>query len=205
MKIICISDTHGLHHKMTKIPDGDVLVIAGDITNVGSKSDVLSFNSWVNRLPHKEKIMIAGNHDWCFYRKKNAYKWLEDIIYLQDQEYTVDNIKFYGSPWQPEFYNWAFNLPRGKALRKIWDKIPKDTDVLITHTPPKNICDLTREGINTGCEELLQKVEQIKPKLHIFGHIHEAYGIEEKDTIYINASICTRDYLPINDPIVYEI
>jgi predicted phosphodiesterase len=140
-----------------------------------------------------------------------------DVVYLEDSGFTIESpefsrpIKFWGSPWQPEFYNWAFNLPRlGDELKKYWDMIPNDTDVLITHGPPNEARDFVnnwRQPVrNVGCELLRFRVEQIKPLVHIFGHIHESYGVEYvKDILYVNASTCTERYAPSNKPIVVDL
>jgi len=200
-----------MHHT---IPEGDVLVIPGDFTNVGAKADVKDFNLWLKEQPCKWKVVIAGNHDWCFAtkgKKKKSPGWLtagdDKIIYLQDDEVIIDGVKFYGSPWQPEFCNWAFNLPRGSALRDKWQWIPNDTDVLITHGPPAGILDVSAYGNERlGCVDLLDRVYKVNPKVHAFGHIHSAYGTEQKmNTMFINAAICTESYLPANNPIVYDI
>jgi len=213
MKLVCISDTHGLQSKTYHtIPDSDILIHAGDLTNVGAKQDVLAFHSFIEKLPHKHKIIIAGNHDWCFAnnKKDKAPNWLtqnkDNIHYLLDEEIIIDGIKFYGSPWQPYFFNWAFNLKRGKPLKEVWSKIPENTDVLITHGPPYKILDETAGGDYTGCVDLLERIEIIKPKVHVFGHIHEAYGTKLKKNItFVNASICNFNYRPINKPIVVNI
>jgi Icc-related predicted phosphoesterase len=205
-RIIFISDTHR-DHRSVKVPDGDILVHCGDITARGEIESLISFNKWLTELPHKHKIIIAGNHD--FSAENQGSLWseiLSEHIYLLDQTAEVEGIKFYGSPYQPWFHNWAFNLERGEPLRRKWTMIPDDTDVLITHGPPLNILDLTqRDRLHVGCEELLKRVKQISPKIHAFGHIHESYGVyEEGQTIFINASICTLEYQPINLPIVYD-
>jgi hypothetical protein len=119
-------------------------------------------------------------------------------------------IKIYGSPWQPEFYNWAFNLPRnGEVLKEKWDEIPNDTDILITHGPPHGIRDFVvdRSGASqVGCELLRERVDELKPLMHIFGHIHGAYGVAYiKETVFINACICTERYDPINKPLVFDL
>ncbi len=104
---------------------------------------------------------------------------------------TIDGVRFYGSPWQPWFYDWAFNLERGPEIRAKWDLIPEGIDVLITHGPPYGIGDLIARSDNAGCQDLLEVVEKIKPKVHVFGHIHEDYGITSNGvTTYINASSC---------------
>lgn len=173
MRIVCISDTHGKHRTMT-IPDGDVLVHAGDLTPRGHEKDIKDVNDWLGTLPHKHKIMIAGNHDFEFEKNPiNARSWITNAHYLCDESLIIDGVKFYGSPWQPRYFDWAFNVDRGEPLKVIWDKIPMDTDVLITHGPPHGILDMTFEKIMAGCEELLLAVQRIKPKIHIFGHIHE--------------------------------
>lgn len=136
MRIISISDTHGLHEDLD-IPDGDVLVHAGDMTSHGRLAQIEDFNKWISSFPHKNKIVISGNHDWGFQKQsKQARELLASCIYLQDENVEIEGVKFYGSPWQPEFFNWAFNLPRGKELKSIWGNIPDETDLLITHNPP---------------------------------------------------------------------
>ena len=156
MKIISISDTHGLHPSM-KIPDGDLLVHAGDLTHHGALEDVIDFNNFLATLPHPHKIVIAGNHDFCFEEDRKACEEaLTNCIYLQDQEVTIDGVRFYGSPWQPWFYDWAFNLERGPKIRAKWDLIPEGIDILITHGPPYGIGDLTTRGDNAGCQDLLE-------------------------------------------------
>lgn len=207
MKIVCISDTHE-HHERIAVPEGDVLVHAGDFTWTGSEGSIKEFNEWLGTLPHKYKIIIAGNHDWLFQREpERARALITNAHYLEDSEVTIEGVKFYGSPWQPEFHNWAFNLPRGsKDLADKWAAIPEDTDVLITHGPAAEILDYTSRGMRVGCSALRYRVEQLKPKLHIFGHVHEGYGLLHSiHTKYVNASICTSDYAPTNEPIVMEL
>jgi predicted phosphohydrolase len=187
-------------------------VHAGDVASRGSIPEVIDFLEWFSKLPYTYKIFIAGNHDFAFERyldvMTNLLQEFPDVIYLQDSDVTVDGIKFYGSPWQPEFYNWAFNLPRGKRLAEKWAMIPDDTDVLITHGPPMtdSFLDFTAfDKINVGCEELMKRVKEVKPKIHAFGHIHEGYGYKELDgTTFINASTCTLNYQPTNAPVVVD-
>lgn len=235
MRLVCISDTHSLHHQMEHpLPKGDVLIHAGDISNKGGEQDVKDFINWFQNLGGwDQKIFISGNHDYCFERinkpsYKGNYEWLSnlmspenlsqsDITYLEDSSFTIETpefdrpIKFYGSPWQPNFYDWAFNLPRmGEEMKSKWDMIPDDTDVLITHGPPQEIRDFVdnwRSPMNVGCELLRYEVEnRIKPLLHVFGHIHGAYGAAYvKDTLYVNASTCDERYEPINKPIVVDL
>ena len=202
MKLIAITDTHGLHRSL-EIPNGDVLIHAGDLTRHGTLDDVRDFNDFLGTLPHPHKIVIAGNHDFCFESNREACEEImTSCIYLQDQEVVIDGVKFYGSPWQPWFYDWAFNLQRGPEIRAKWELIPEDTDVLITHGPPYGFGDLTTRGKNVGCTDLLETVERIKPAFHIFGHIHEGHGINSNETTtFINASICDHLFQAVNPPI----
>lgn len=215
MRIVCISDTHTSHKKPfgdngEYLPEGDILLCAGDITNIGDPWDVFNFANSFTKTNFKHKITIAGNHDFCFERQKLLVKdMLEKSgwTYLQDEEVVVEGLKIYGSPWQPEFNNWAFNLPRGEKLKRVWDNIPLDSDIVITHGPPHGILDFVHyDKIHVGCEELLPKILEVKPKLHLFGHIHETYGVfRDKDITFVNASICNLKYQPINRPIVFDI
>ena len=159
------------------------------------------------KLPHKIKIFVPGNHDIGFETHENLYrKMFKNTHVLIDESIIINGIKIYGSPWQPEFYDWAFNLPRGPKLKQKWDLIPEDTDILITHGPPKRILDQAPDGFYCGCEELLEAVKRIEPTYHIFGHIHAGYGIETiGNTTFVNASSCTEQYKPINLPITLSI
>lgn len=189
LRIVCVSDTHA-RHRYTEVPDGDILIHAGDITRKGSLEDVESFNAWLETLPHPFKIMICGNHDFCFQEQaQEARQRITNAIYLEDSGCEVAGLTFYGCPWQPWFGGWAFNLPRGDALAQIWARIPDRVDVLITHGPPEGILDRTHRGDAVGCRDLLARVREVKPRLHVFGHIHEAAGQVEIDgTIFVNAS-----------------
>jgi Icc-related predicted phosphoesterase len=204
ISIVAISDTHGFHESVD-IPAGDILIHAGDLTRHGEMGDVEEFNDFLNGLPHPVKIVIAGNHDFCFEQDPETCRThLTNAIYLQDQAVTVEGILFYGSPWQPWFFDWAFNLQRGPEIRAKWDLIPEDTDVLITHGPPFGHGDQTIQGERVGCQDLLEVVERIQPKVHIFGHIHEGYGMTRNEhTTFINASICGSSYRPKNTPTMY--
>ena len=217
MKLVCISDTHERLARMQhKVPDGDVLVHAGDLTMRGSIPALEKEAEWFKSQPHKHKVVIAGNHDFCFQNANHnkAVKIFEDagVTYLQDSSVTIDGVKFYGSPWQPWFHNWAFNLQRGKDIAIQWAKIPDDTNVLITHGPPHKILDLVegslyRPAENVGCEDLLNRINQLKNlKYHIFGHIHLCHGTQKVgDVTFVNASTCTEQYEALNEPIVVEV
>jgi Icc-related predicted phosphoesterase len=206
MRIVCISDTHTRHGKLT-VPDGDVLVHAGDFTGHGHENEVRRFDAWLGSLPHRHKVVIAGNHDFCFENDPiEARSWLQHCTYLEDSGVDIDGLKFWGSPWQPRFFDWAFNLDRGAALAAKWALIPADTDVLITHGPPYGILDKTSRQEPVGCMDLLDAIERIRPRLHVFGHIHEAYGIQERGrTRFVNASACDLRYAPVQAPIVVDL
>lgn len=218
VRVVAISDTHTYHNDLI-LPHGDILIHAGDFTFTGKEHEVRSFGEWFKAQPHQHKVCISGNHDLSFERNRiDAMNWLfngknwinEDFHYLQDNEIIVKvgdrNIKIYGSPHQPWFHNWAFNLPRGPQLEQVWDFIPNDTDILVTHGPPQGILDMCDHGERVGCDDLWRRVMALDLKLHIFGHIHESYGTEViNNTTYVNASSCNLDYRAINQPIVIDI
>jgi Icc-related predicted phosphoesterase len=209
MKLVCIADSHGRHKNIT-LPDGDVLVVAGDITSRGEIELVGGFNKWIGKQNFKHKIVIAGNHDFCFENnlRKIAVSTLDNCTYLEDSGITIEGIKFWGSPWQPNFNNWAFNLDRGEKISQKWKMIPDDVNVLITHGPPFGMLDRTfSTEERVGCEELYKKISSLKSlKIHVFGHIHETYGIREENNIkYINCSVCDLCYKVVNSPVVVEI
>jgi len=210
MKLVCISDPHSLHHRIPDIPDGDVLIHAGDCLGQDTLENIEELNEWLGTLPHRRKIVIAGNHDWAFQETPElARQALTNAIYLEDSGAEIEGIRFWGSPWTPTFMDWAFMLERGQQLHKKWQLIPGDTDVLITHGPPKGIGDEANLGFkcqNVGCIDLLDRIQQLSLKAHIFGHIHEGYGEYQKGlTTLINASTCTARYEPRNAPIVIEV
>jgi Icc-related predicted phosphoesterase len=209
MKITFISDTHTKHTHFTQyLKGGEVIVCCGDITSTGSISELVQFVNWYKLLPYNHKILIAGNHDFVFERKPLAAKDIlinTDIIYLEDAEVSIEGIKFYGSPVTPFFFNWAFNRHRGTAIKKHWNKIPDDTDVLITHGPPHKIHDETTNRIHVGCVDLLKTVNRIKPKIHAFGHIHEQYGQTRTSTHFINVSLLNEYYHPAHRPVTIQL
>jgi Icc-related predicted phosphoesterase len=223
MKFVCISDTHGLHNKMLHpVPDGDVLLIAGDFTNMGELSNIKSFNKWLGNLPHKHKVLIAGNHDLSFERDETyALSYLPNIThYLNQSSATIDGINIYGEPRQPEFHSWAFNVPRDKMRDVCWRKVPKDTHILLTHGPPymygDYVWEVDRYGEpyqrRCGCMEQQDLVEDAKRTPNLFavvcGHIHDGHGIHQISNRGIkvyNAAICNEAYKPVNKPLVFEI
>jgi Icc-related predicted phosphoesterase len=208
-KISLISDTHGKHDLITKdLPGGDIIIHAGDVSNVGKSNEIYDFLNWFSTLPYKHKVFIAGNHDFGFeIMNEIAPEYQElGVTYLMDRMVEIDGLKIYGSPWQPRFYDWAFNVDRGEAIAKKWEKIPENLDILITHGPPFGILDDTIQGQRVGCEELYKKVTQVKPKYHIFGHIHYGYGMKiMEETTYINASSLGERYEYRNKPVLIHI
>lgn len=202
MRIVVISDTHGLHNRIEGLPDGDVLVHAGDFMNSGyDPQDIWSFNRWLGEQPFESRIVIGGNHDRLFQNSpEQARALLTNAIYLENSGASIGDASFWGSPYTPEFLNWAFMYPRGAAAREYWDQIPDGLDVLITHGPPFGVLDqIAPGGEHLGCEELLRAVENKKPKVHIFGHIHGGAGTFDNGvTRFINAAYLNESYKPLD-------
>lgn len=197
MKIIHISDTHGAHRRMAALPEGDVLVHSGDFTMTGSEAEVLDFLEWFCDQPYKHKIFIAGNHDMCLYGA--SIDGLDDNVhYLCNTGIEIDGVKFYGVPMFME------DCVTDRQCR-YYARIPADTDVLITHTPPFEILDFDDE-IHYGSEEVLAKVKEVKPQLHLFGHVHRDHGIKHiGSTTFSNAAIMCSAYTYLQEPNIIEI
>ena len=227
MKVTLISDTHTKHQQLNgDLPGGDLLIHAGDFMNSGyDKMEATEFFKWFDEIDnYDDKIFIAGNHDRIM---QNEPEWAQGILtgyktidYLQDEQVTLyfdgpngdwpeDNVRIYGSPWQPEFYNWAFNLPRnGEELKTKWNAIPTNTDILITHGPAFGKLDDVegRRGQHLGCELLAEHINTVaRPKIHVCGHIHSGYGYYfDGQTHYFNASILNERYNYTNKPFNFE-
>ena len=222
MRITVISDTHTKHREITQdLPGGDLLIHAGDIMNSGYRADdITDFCEWFNGLEqYAHKVFIAGNHDRMFedgpdrsMEIVNSYKWID---YLEDSHIefgpNMDSlIKIYGSPWQPEFHNWAFNLPRqGEELAAKWAAIPHDTDILVTHGPAQGHLDMSGPPYNEpnlGCPLLRNHIDTVaRPKIHVCGHIHGGYGYKfDGQTHWFNASILNERYQYVNKPITFD-
>jgi predicted phosphohydrolase len=207
MRVVCISDTHGMHRKVT-VPEGDLLLHAGDITGRGELATLQDFNAWLGELPHPHKVVIAGNHDFCFEdeRRDAARALITHATYLEDSSCDVRKLCIYGSPWQPWFFDWAFNVGTEAERREIWSRIPDCTDILIVHGPPRGLGDSTVRGEMVGCNALRERIAEFAPRLVVTGHIHEDYGcFELGDTKIVNASTCTLDYRPLNPPVVIDL
>jgi len=233
MKTVLISDTHGFQKYLTSkgmgkiLPEGDLLIHSGDLTGLGRKDEVEEVLQWFKEIASHYThgiVFIAGNHDKSFDPKFNYLDnqrkkpdWLEEklaslpnnIHYLENSGLTIEGLKIWGSPITPWFYGdrWAFNKHRGEEINNVWNTIPNDTDVIITHGPPARIGDFipsTREYV--GCSDLLHRIQVIQPKLVCFGHIHEGYGLHKIDeTTFVNASICDANYDPTNKPVKVEL
>jgi Icc-related predicted phosphoesterase len=222
MKIVCISDSHCRLRKVT-IPDGDILVHTGDLTFRGDISETSQELRELGRYRDKFKaiVLVEGNHDWLGARQPELMDQMckdNGITLLRDSGATIEGLRFYGSPWQPAFCNWAWNLDRGGyELREKWALIPQDTQVLLTHGPPMGILD-TVERFNgqkcefelehLGCYDLWNRVQELKDlKLHVFGHLHFSGGqtLKMGSTTFANAAVCTEEYRPTNKPITFEI
>jgi len=225
LKVSLISDTHTKHHLCENdLPGGDILIHAGDFMNSGyDKTDATEFFDWFDKIDNYDaKIFIAGNHDRIM---QNEPEWAQGILtgyktidYLQDEQVTLyydgpngdypeDNVRIYGSPWQPEFYNWAFNLIRNsEEMKAKWDAIPDNTDILITHGPPFGYLDIPGgHTIRVGCDSLRYRVDEIKPKIHVFGHIHGSWGhYYDGHTHFFNASVLNERYSYANLPFTFE-
>lgn len=210
MKLVLISDTHGNYGKVV-VPDGDVLIHCGDITASGTLGEYVAFNEWLKPLPHKHKIVIGGNHDFALQRQpKEALAALDAATYLEDEEVVIDGLHIYGSPWQPEYLDLAFNLPRGgEELFEKWEAIPAHTNILVTHGPPHGVLDRLAYHGNIGCELLRKRLKWLTGlKLHCFGHIHEGYGMNSwlsTKTTFINAALTIGSGPFLREPIVFEL
>lgn len=206
--IVAISDTHGCHRSL-KLPKGDIIIHAGDVSRSGRSAEVIDFLDWFAKLNFRHKIFIAGNHDFLFeHAHPDVIRKMipKGVTYLNDAIVEIQGLKIWGSPITPWFNNWAFNRDRGNEIKEHWNLIPDDTDILITHGPPLGILDETMYGQRAGCEDLLKRIEAVKPKYHIFGHIHEDYGTFKKpETTFINASVLDNWYNLRNEPVTIVI
>ena len=208
-KIICFSDTHGLH-RAEKLNvwfhnnPGDILLFAGDAQR-NELDDGTDFIDWLHTLPYTHKVAIFGNHDFNSKNMSFQSDFYDDIKILNQNIVYVEGIKIFGSPFSPKYGNWCF-MKEDFELKKLYQEIPQDTKILITHSPAFGILDKTCEGFNAGSKSLLEKIEDLRfLRYHICGHIHEAYGIEMmgiRDSI--NASVVDENYVLKNLPVVVD-
>lgn len=207
MRIVCISDTHGLHRELA-IPAADVLIHAGDFLMAETSiEEVAAFNEWIGAQPCRHKIVVAGNHDKCFETDPaKARAVLTNAVYLQNSSVMLEGIRFWGSPVTPVIPNMAFAVERGTASKKFWDQIPEGTDVLITHGPPFGTLDKEDVlGSHMGCKQLTQALLRVRPRLHIFGHVHGGYGQEPgpNSTMLVNCAL--KEGAHLRPPILIDL
>ena len=208
MKIMFISDTHGLHNDIVKtygeLPKVDMIIHSGDCSRYGEKSDVDNFMKWFNKQNAKHKVLIAGNHDFILQQAGRRNELLAEnygITYLEDSFINIDGIGIYGSPWSPIYGMWAFMKHRNTEMGEVWEQVPTDgsVDILVTHTPAWGRHDISVRGnLHVGCEMLANKLAVINPKVHVCGHIHECGGkiVEESfGPISLNASLLNEYYI----------
>lgn len=200
-KITALADLHG--HFPENLPGGDILIIAGDISSgkfVYLELDKLK--KWMDKQNYKHKIFISGNHDECIKGKLKTlnYDTFVNKHYLEDGAYIFDDMIIWGTPWSvifPEVNPYCKEFMECETeLKYIYKLIPKDIDILISHSPPKYILDRSFNKINCGSQALMDRIEEVRPKLVIFGHIHEHGGkmIEQDGITYFNASIRDECY-----------
>lgn len=200
MRIIHISDTHSFHLQLSNFPKADIIIHSGDVSMAGSSIEVIDFIQWFGELDYRYKILIGGNHDCSLDGKdrKIIQSFLPDnCFYLYNSGVTIDGINFWGIPF---FFSNDLN---GDSI-EVMAKIPQETNILITHRPPIGVLD-SAANITYGCSDLLEAVSNIRPKYHLFGHIHAAYGIEKsKHTTFVNASLVDENYKLRNRPFLFD-
>lgn len=216
MKLVLISDTHGKWNKIT-VPECDVLISAGDYSFRGEQHMVKDFHKWMSKQPARYFISVQGNHElWVEQNFSLAQKMVETIdprIYFIDEgSITIEGVNIHCSAITPEFCNWAWNRKRGAQIKRHWDAIPDDTNVLVTHGPPAGILDVVYNRAmvpieRVGCHDLMNRINELKQlKLHVFGHIHGSSGEMSFNGVkYINSSICDEMYLPTNPVREFEL
>lgn len=210
MKIHCISDTHNEYDKLNTLRC-DLLLHAGDATNRGRLEEIMRFLDWYAKQDARYKVFVPGNHDWGFQHNEPLFREeceKRGIILLINQAVEIEGIKIYGAPQQPWFYDWAFNVQRGPEIKKFWDAIPDDTELLITHGPPAKILDwIPRSQERVGCEDLWNRIVELKNlKMHLFGHIHASRGtLKFMDKLFVNAAtVDDRHYVMSEYPWIIE-
>lgn len=217
-RIVFISDTH---RRKIEVPDGDILVHCGDMTEVGTEGEIAEFAAWIYSLPHKDKVIIAGNHDWLFEKDNQRARKLvrlSGVHYLQDSGKKVQGIRFWGTPWTNDFGEWAF-MKNSVRKTAAFRRIPKETEILVSHGPPQGILDTVEYVIagrprkcHAGSGALKYILEEkhfmkadAKLRVVAFGHIHEGYGqMDYRGVRFINCSIMDGWYRPKNAPVVLD-
>jgi len=222
-KLVFISDTHGEHDRV-RVPPCDILVHSGDCTNDIGQRSLREFLKWLHRQPCEHSILVAGNHDGAFEKWPDLAKAMVGETsprthLLQDSGVEINGIKFWGSPYTPSFMEWYFMRDMGDKIKRHWDFIPGDTDVLVTHGPPFGFLDKSNNWNEStgkkwddclGCRDLLEAMYRVRPMVHAFGHIHGGYGwdiyIDDDGhrTTLVNASQMNENYQMVNQPIVFD-
>ncbi len=201
MHILHLSDTHNCHRQLNNLPMADIIVHTGDITMEGTCKEIADFMEWFVSLNYRYKIFIAGNHD--FGLKDNTLNLGKSVLpencfFLYHSGVEIEGIKFWGIPF-------FFSDEKNPNYPELMRMVPMDTDILVTHRPPMGILDVSNNTVY-GCSYLLQTVLTVCPRYHLFGHIHNAYGIEKsKFTIFANASMVDDQYHLINKPFVFNL
>ena len=205
VRLVVMSDTHGRHRDI-EVPDGDLFVHAGDFTYFnGSTHAIRDFNDWLGHLPHKSKVVIPGNHDSGFIDPEYR-ELITEATLLVNEGTVMEGLKIWGSPVTP--FDWgAFGPETSEERECLFSRIPQGTDILITHGPPRGILDKAlKQKEPQGCGQLLAAVRRVRPRLHIFGHIHEQYGMfSSSGTLFVNAALAGPDYTVIRRPIELDL
>ena len=194
MTIVCISDTHELHRELD-VPDGDILIYAGDFTMFSKRAAAIhDFNDWLGKLPHRWKILVPGNHEFFLEADPSRRRLISNATVLINEGIEIAGLKIWGSPVTP-LYGGAFGLSSPADRVKLYAKIPDGLDILVTHGPPSGILDRSPGALHhAGCPQLREAVSQLKPKLHVFGHIHGAHGmLSTEGTLFVNAALLGPD------------
>jgi calcineurin-like phosphoesterase family protein len=212
IRVVCLSDTHDRQADI-KVPDGDILIHCGDLTMAGDQACAREGIAWLASLPHRRKLFVPGNHDLCFEAGGAFIRELSEefpsVETLIDRDADAFGLRVYGSPWTPgpARFAFAYNPHQPRVPSERWALIPDDTQILITHTPPQGIHDLTASGKRLGCSALRTRLQGLRAlQLHAFGHVHEAQGtIMLRRVQYVNAAICDERYRPNQAPVVVDL
>jgi len=194
MRVVAISDSHALHREVD-VPGGDLLIHAGDFTMFGKSASALrDFNAWLGELPHPHKLVVPGNHEFLLETDPSLCRQITNATVLINDSTTINGVKIWGSPLT-QHYGGAFGRSNATDRVRIYNTIPADVDILVTHGPPYGILDSSDEYPGpAGDPELRDAVRRVKPRLHIFGHIHAGYGVlPTVHTLFINAALMDWD------------
>lgn len=221
LKVVHISDTH-MSHWQLKMPDGDILVHTGDISGATTANELIDFNNWLGSLEGKYRdiFLVPGNHDGQFEQLDFCRNIITNAKILFDEAVEFDGYKIYGSPWTLTFFDWWFMKDHDK-IKEAWDKIPDDTNILLTHQPPRGLLDRAvaypqnkrdydkNKIVHVGCKELRHAcmTRLKKLKLNCFGHLHMDGGkwVEENGIIFSNGAVLNDYYFVTNGPNIIDL